>query len=569
MPQRLTIRQSPYGFRLAAQQSVKSGILRRSTIRQETMHGSPPLRPPWHACAFLAAYIACDMLSGPEARYQAIAPVWHPAAGLALYVLVRHGRYALPPLLAAALLAAFITPAMPSQPALSLLAGLLPVPVYMALAWFTRRWLPGSAFFASHRGMLSWAGMLALGSLGAALLYAAIVRGPGAGAAQPWMDVLARYAIAETAGMLAIVPAAYCLLDPDLRAAFLARVSNWDTVAYTALMALVLAIALQSPAPASLAYYLLMLPLAWAASRQGMAGAVTAAIVLETGVTVAALWPVAYLEQMPNVQMLVLTLTLSGFLIGIAVDVARRASQELRHSLRLAAAGEMAAAVAHELNQPLTALTAYGSACQRLVLRDGGDPLLHKTIDAMAAESQRAANVLKRLREFFRSGAIALDELSLAGLVKDSVNSFAEQAKSAGIELEVLPVPIATLLGDRIQLEIVLRNLLANALQALEGMPGDAGRRITVDAGIDGVFIWIRIADNGPGIADKIRARLFEPFVTLKSSGLGLGLAISRSIVEAHGGSLVLEPSPHAVLRMTLPAQPASGNNGGRSERDA
>jgi signal transduction histidine kinase len=525
------------------------------------MNGSSAVRPAVrtivHAAAFIAAYVACDMLSGPEARYQAIAPVWHPAAGLALYAAVRHGRRALPPLLAAALLAASITPALPDRPLLSLLGRLLPVPVYLALALFTRRHLPGTAFFASHRGLLLWAGAVVLGSLVSAMLYAAMVRSPGTDAALAWIEVLSRYAIAETAGMLAIVPAACLVLDADLRAGFLRRVRNWDTAAYTAVIALVLAIALQSPAPASLAYYLLMLPLAWAASRQGMAGAVSAAIVLEAGVTVAALWPVADLEHMPNVQMLVLTLILSGFLIGIAVDVARRASRELRHSLRMAAAGEMAAAVAHELNQPLTALSAYGSACQRLVLREGGDPLLHKTIDAMAAESQRASNVLKRLREFFRSGAIALDALSLAELVRGSTGAFAEQAQAAGVALEVGDVADAALLGDRIQLDIVLRNLLANALQALAAAPPGQARRIAVDAGVKGASVWIRVADSGPGIAEKIRDRLFEPFVSLKSSGLGLGLAISRSIVEAHGGALRAEPGPHAVFIMTLPAQPA------------
>ena len=523
-------------------------------------------RPLLHASAFVAAYVACDMLSGPEARYQAIAPVWHPAAGLALYSAMRHGRRALLPLLAAALLAASITPALPAQPALSLLCGLLPVPVYLALALFTRRTLPRGAFFASHRGMLLWAAVVALGSLASGLLYAAMVRAPAGDAGLAWIEVLSRYAIAETAGMLAIVPAACFVFDAELRAGFLKRVRNWDTAAYTAVIALLLGVALQSPAPASLAYYLLMLQLAWAASRQGMAGAVAAAIVLEAGVTVAALWPVSDLGHMPNVQMLVLTLILSGFLIGIAVDVARRASRELRHSLRMAAAGEMAAAVAHELNQPLTALSAYGSACQRLVLREGGDPLLHKTIDAMAAESQRASNVLKRLREFFRSGAIALDALSLAELVQGSVDAFAVQARDAGVALRVGALPDVPLLGDRIQLDIVLRNLLANALQALAATAPDESRRIMVDAGVDGGQVWIRVADTGPGIAEKIRDRLFEPFVSLKSSGLGLGLAISRSIVEAHGGTLTAQPGPHAVLVMTLPAQPARAQ--GRDEHE-
>lgn len=510
--------------------------------------------------AFLAAYVAFDILSGPEARLQVIAPVWHPAAGLALYALLRHGRHALPPLFAAALVAAAITPALPARPGFSLLVGLLPLPVYAAAGWLTRRLLPGSAFFASHRGLLSWAGIVTLASIAGAVLYAGMLLGPAAFAGPAWIEAVTRYAVAETAGMLVIVPAAWCLLDPALRAEALQRVRTPETLAYAALIALVLSIALQGPALESFAYHLLILPLAWAAARQGMAGAIAAAIVLEAGVTVAALRPLAYAARMPDVQMLVLTLTLSGFLIGIAVDVARRASDELRHSLRLAAAGEMAAALAHELNQPLTALSAYGSACQRLAQREGGapplDPLLQKTIAAMVAESQRASNVLKRLREFFRTGSVRLEPLSLPALVQAGVDSLAAQAREAGIEVRVGALPAASLLGDGVQLEIVLRNLLANALQALAELPVGAERRVTVDAGHAHDKVWIRIADNGPGIAASIRARLFEPFVSLKSSGLGLGLAISRAIVEAHGGSLAAAPGPHAVLTIVLPALP-------------
>ena len=507
--------------------------------------------------AFLLAYVAFDILSGPEARLQVIAPVWHPAAGLALYALLRHGRRALLPLLAAALVAAAITPALPAARGYSLLVGLLPLPVYAAAGWLTRRLLPGSAFFASHRGLLSWTGIVALASIGGAVLYAGMLLGPGAFAGAAWVEAVTRYAVAETAGMLVVVPAAWCLLDPALRAEALGRVRSAETVAYAALIALVLSIALQRPAPDSFAYHLLILPLAWAAARQGMAGAIAAAIVLEAGVTVAALRPLAYAAHMPDVQMLVLTLTLSGFLIGIAVDLARRASDELRHSLRLAAAGEMAAALAHELNQPLTALSAYGSACQRLARRGGDEALLHKTIGAMVAESQRASNVLKRLREFFRSGSLRLETLALPALVQAGVDSLAAQAREAGVRIEVGAVPAASLQGDAVQLEIVLRNLLSNAIQALAELPAGAERRVAVDAGLQGNMAWIRIADNGPGIADSIRARLFEPFVSLKSSGLGLGLAISRAIVEAHGGTLAVEAGRHAVLRIVLPALPA------------
>ena len=145
----------------------------------------------------------------------------------------------------------------------------------------------------------------------------------------------------------------------------------------------------------------------------------------------------------------------------------------------------------------------------------------------------------------------------LADLVRDAVNSFDEQTRMNDVCLRISHLPDIELLGDRVQLDIVLRNLLANAVQALAEMSAAADRTITVDAGVDGEAIWIRIADTGPGIADSIRARLFEPFVSLKSSGLGLGLAISRSIVEAHGGTLTVEPSKHAVLKLTLLARAA------------
>lgn len=511
------------------------------------------VRAVWLCGAFVIAYIVLDVLSGPEARYQAIAPVWHPAAGLALYLVLASGYRSVPLLVATVVLAAAITPALPADRMQSLLIGLLPVPMYLAVGAVMRRHLAGNAFFASHRGLLSWAGLVTVGSLLSAAAYALMLLGADAFASRAWFQLVTRYTIAETAGMLVIVPALHYLLDAELRADVRGRIANWETAAYAALIALVLAIGLQRPAPESLVYYLLFLPLAWSAARHGMAGAVTAAIVLEAGVTIAALRPVASAAQMPNVQMLVLTLTLSGFLIGIAVDVARRASHDLRHSLRLAAAGEMAGAVAHELNQPLTALAMYGSACERLMARGDSEALLQTTIRSMVAESQRASDVLKRLRDFFRTGTTALERLSLEELIQDAVTPFAGQASAQGIALDIAPVPRAEVLGDRIQLEIVLRNLLSNAIQALAQMPAGAAPRIAVQAGVDGATVWIRIADNGPGIDDKIRARLFEPFISLKSSGLGLGLAISRAIVETHGGTLAVEPGRHAILRITLP----------------
>lgn len=524
------------------------------------------LRSIWWACGFIVAYVALDLLCGPPARHWTINPVWHPAAGLALFAALYGGRRMIVPLLVAALFAALAMPIVADRIGLSIVLGTLPLLSYGAIAWLSQRYLPGSAFVTSHGGLLLWACFVSAGSLFSGALYAAIQVAAGALQERLWLDTMIGYSIAEIAGMLVVMPLAWCLREREVREAFLLRIARWETLAYTALIAFVLWIALQRPAGESLAYHLLFLPLAWAAGRQGMAGAIGAAIVLEAGVTMAAVGAGPYSTQMPDVQMLVLTLTLSGFLIGVAVDVARRASDELRQSLRLAAAGEMAGALAHELNQPLTALSVYGSACLRLIERDGGAPLLQKTLQSMVAESQRASNVMKRLREFFRTGATRLERLPLAELIDAAAAPFAHQAGKDGITFTVRPAPSAMLFGDRVQLEIVLRNLLANAFEAVAGQDDP---RVDIEAGSGDGKAWIRVADNGPGVAGKIRSRLFEPFISMKSSGLGLGLAISRSIVETHGGTLALEPSRHGILVVTLPIEQEkdSASDGERPSR--
>lgn len=507
----------------------------------------------WWVTGYVAAYVILDLLCGPPLQYRPIYPVWHPAAGLAVFMMLRQGKRALLPLCIAIVVSSLLVPILSGRLAVSILIGLLPLPAYAGIAWFMRRYLDRGEFLANHRGVLLWVGCITLAMLTSSVLYASMVMGLPMLGSTVWLTTLFRYGVAEIAGILAIVPLLYFLADRDLRWDFLDKILDWESVAGAVLIALVLWAALQRPPSESLVYYLLFLPIAWAAARQGTAGAIASALTLEVGITVASLMPGPHAAQMSDVQMLVLTLILAGFLIGVAVDVARRASSELRLSLRLAAAGEMAGALAHELNQPLTALSAYGSACARLVERDGGDPLLKKTVGSIVAEAQRASNVLKRLREFFRTGSTQLEQVSLIDLIKRVSNSFVEQATTEQVNLTVLKIPSITILADHVQLEIVLRNLLANAFQVLAQQPAESFRSITIDAGADDCWVWIRIADNGPGIANKIRARLFDPFISTKSSGLGLGLVISRSIVETHGGVLSVDPSPHGVFRITLP----------------
>jgi len=232
-------------------------------------------------------------------------------------------------------------------------------------------------------------------------------------------------------------------------------------------------------------------------------------------------------------------------------------SDELRRTLRLAAAGEMAAALAHELNQPLTALSTYGSACQQLLERNGDVERLRDTIGRMVSEAHRAADVVRRLRDFFRTGATRLEPVALTELISTTVAKFSGKAQSLGVELAVEPIPACMLLADKLQLEVVLRNLLDNALDAVSEQPVGS-RRICIQAKTaDKRCVRVRIEDSGPGLSAGMAEHLFEAFRSSKASGMGLGLAISRAIAEAHGGDLAVETAESGVFVLTLPTEGA------------
>ena len=162
-----------------------------------------------------------------------------------------------------------------------------------------------------------------------------------------------------------------------------------------------------------------------------------------------------------EIQALAAALALFGFFIGIVVDEKQRVSAELRQTLRLAAAGEMAGALAHELNQPLTALSTYGIVCEKLIGQGETGERLREAIHRMVAESSRAADVVRRLRDFFRTGATQLKPVDLDDLLDSALDAFANKARQQGVDLAVDARHRCTILADRLQLEVVLRNLLA------------------------------------------------------------------------------------------------------------
>ena len=298
-------------------------------------------------------------------------------------------------------------------------------------------------------------------------------------------------------------------------------------------------------------FYLLFLPLIWIALRGGFVGAAVASGVVQVGVVLGAHGGPMHSLALVELQALVAALSLTGLFLGVMVDERERATEGLKASLRLAAAGEMAGAIAHEINQPLAALSNYGRACQLFLERGEGRipyPELNATIEKMLGESKRAAEVVGRLRDFFRSGTTRLERVTVASLL--------ETARHIGDKLDFrveTDASAAVLLADRLQVELVLRNLIANAFEAIANLPADK-KGVTVSVHQVGAGrILFRIADTGPGLSPSARKLLFEPFLTTKPMGMGLGLAISQAIAEAHGGSLDAALTKQGEFHLVLP----------------
>jgi PAS domain S-box-containing protein len=236
-----------------------------------------------------------------------------------------------------------------------------------------------------------------------------------------------------------------------------------------------------------------------------------------------------------------------------------KAEAELARVTRATAMGELAASIAHEVNQPLAAVVANGQACLRWLAHEPkNEPEAVAAVQRIVRDASRASDVITRIRRFLGRGGIHCEVVDLDDIVHDVVGLVASFAHAHDVVIRTRTTPLPTMRVDRVQLEQVILNLVVNGIEAMTAN-ALAPRVVTIETGrATGSHVRVAISDHGDGVPDQELDRLFEPFFTTKPDGMGMGLAISRSIVEAHGGRLWVEASDHtgSTFALTLPIDP-------------
>jgi two-component system, LuxR family, sensor kinase FixL len=514
---------------------------------------------PTRAAAYIALYVALAWVSFVHPmRGLGITP-WNPQAALAVGLLLWRPRSWW--LVCFAVVSGEALLRSDGMPWGALLvSSLMLTGGYAAMAAALSRWARGKSAIITRREVV-----LFLLIVGAGVLLVAVLRVAGLAAfgevpPDRLLAAIHRGAIGDGVGLLVTLPLVVLLGNRERRAATRAMFGTVPWWLIVAAIVLATAGVFARPAEEQFKFfYLLFLPVIWGAARFGVTGAVWSAVIVQISMIMAihsaAYRPLTVFE----LQLLVAVLAATGLLLGATVDEREEAGRTLRASLRLAAAGDMAAALAHELNQPLTAMSTYAHASQVLAerIRQDDEALaLADVTSKLAEEAGRAAEVVKRLRNFFRDRATELQPILLRPFLDEAMRAQTARALALNVRLAwSCTPPDTTVWLDPVQIGVVVRNLVANALDAAAEEVERSGPPpwVKLDANQEGADIVVAVTDSARGLHGEDAALVFERRRSGKPGGMGVGLAISRSIVEAHGGRLWAEPGPGGRFFFTLP----------------
>ncbi len=512
---------------------------------------------------FLCVYVFVDMVARTFSNGPMSVTPWNPAIGVGVAFLVVAGLGWTPVMFMALLCSEFVAVSLGFAGYQSLTLPLLSTIGYAALAGMLRIYRPAlGEMLTRTRDVI----VFVLATAGITLLLAGLSLLVHAATHSDWRleatRLMARYWIGDLLGVLVFLPLTCLIWKGRGRPLHRSDESLLHIVGiFIATMLAFYAFYGKVPGEQITSLHLMFLPLIWAALRFGQSGALLLVLVIQLGVVILSNLGSEPESTVIEFQIRMLAIALTGLFFGTVVDERiateiqlRERQGELDRTLRLASSVELASAMAHELNQPLSALSIYAQTCE-LMLRDTSLPEIRETMGKIGIEARRAGEVVHRLRDFYRSGGSALKNTGVAALIDDAVDSIEARAMRYQVVIRQDCDPHLPMVSiDRIQIQMALHNLLANAIDAMRDA-NSPERLIGIVARMANKSeVCITVSDTGPGINAQAVDSLFRPFNSTKTYGLGLGLSMSRSIVNAHGGELRSIPSPSGcIIEMTLP----------------
>jgi two-component system, LuxR family, sensor kinase FixL len=514
--------------------------------------------------AYVLLYVALAWLSYARPALKPEITPWNPQTGLTVTFLLVYGPRYWPVTVVAVFLSELLVSTNEIVVPLTLGACLWIGIVYGALAALLRRFDLADTLPSVHA-----AGRMAVATVVAASVaavgYVGLFVAAGDVSRSDAMQGIARYGLADMNGILMLTPL-LVLLRPGRKSVGLLRTHWREAALQGASVVGTLVVLFFLPAADQLRFfYLLFVPIIWIGLRWRIRGALFAVLTIQVALIFAARAGI-HTPRFLDLQVLLLTLSLTALLLGAVVAESaailhrlRERDAELARATRFAVAGELTSALAHELNQPITALVSYLRASDILASRQPGvDPQLRATLEKSVNEALRASDVLRKLRDFYRGGAVKRERIDFAALSTRVTAAFQENLRQASATLvSTIDSTVPPLEGDTTQLEIVLHNLIANAIDAVSHMP-PSQRRIELSATRSDDELILMVEDSGPGISAAVSREIFEPFVTTRPGGMGLGLAISRTLAQARGGDLSFGRSSTlggACFKLRLPIE--------------
>lgn len=517
--------------------------------------------------AYLAGYLLLDRISfiEPYAHF-GITP-WNPGTGLSFVLVLLFGRRMIPFLFAAPLLSDLIQIQPPLPLAIVLLSSLLIGGGYSAALIFLSR--PGLRFDPKLSSMrdLQLLGLAAATSAAfVALSYVAAMTAAGLLPIKGFAAAALRYWVGDMIGIMVVAPFGLVALT-HRRVLRMSMETALQLAAIVGALALVFGYAEEQQFQL---FYVLFLPIIWMAVRTGFEGVAVGLVVTQLGLILGVLVFPGKGHDVTAYQALMLVLATTGLVAGELVTEHRRTASQLRlhqdslsHLARLGSMGELAAAIAHELNQPLMAAGTY----TRLVNDAIGSPradaaAVAETAKKAVLQVERAAEVVRRLRALVRLDRSSRAPYGVEQIVKEAIALCQPDIDRIDANVSVLlPSDLPPVMVDILQIEQALLNLLRNSIQAIGETKHSHGTIAIEASAADDDFVEVTVRDSGPGFPPSLLDNPFLPFSTTKPEGLGFGLPLCKSIIEAHGGQLWLDgSSPGAAVHFTLPVAKTSNH---------